>query len=50
MIRRAFTALPGPLPVRILIAAVVLAVLAVVLHFTYMWMGTNLLDTGGGIG
>ena len=48
--RRLFAALPGPLPVRIVISAVLIVVAAVSLHFIYMWMGNALLDTGGGVG
>lgn len=50
MIRRAFRALPGPLPVRIVIAVVLVAALLVALHFFYDWLGRLLLDPGGGIG
>ncbi len=50
MIRRGFNALPGPLPVRILEAAILVAVLLVALHFFYTWLGQVLLDPGGGIG
>ena len=48
--RRFFFALPGPLPVRIAISLVLVAILLVALHFVYEWMGTTLLDTGGTLG
>lgn len=48
-IPRAFQALPGPLPVRVLQAIVIVAILLVVLHFFYEWVGSTFLDTGGGI-
>ncbi len=48
--RRIFEALPGSLPVRILISAVLIAALLVALHFFYTWVGNNYLDTGGGVG
>jgi hypothetical protein len=48
--RRLFFALPGPLPIRIAISVVIVAVVLVALHFIYEWMGTTLLDTGGTLG
>ena len=48
-IPRGFRALPGPLPVRILQAIVIVAILLVALHFLYEWVGSTFLDTGGGI-
>ena len=50
MIRRGFRALPGPLPVRIAIAFVIVAIALVGLHFFYEWLGNLLLDTGGTVG
>jgi hypothetical protein len=50
MIRRGFQALPGPLPIRIVTAALIVAVALVALHFFYEWLGNLLLDTGGTIG
>ncbi len=50
MIRRGFQALPGPLPIRITIAVVIVAVALVGLHFFYEWLGNLLLDTGGTVG
>lgn len=47
--KRAFSSLPGPLPVKVVIAVVVVAVALVALHFIYEWMGATLLDTGGAI-
>ena len=48
--KRLIGALPGPPPVRYLLALLILAVALVVLFFIYDWVGTNLLDTGGAIG
>ena len=48
-IPRAFRSLPGPMPVRVLQAIVIVAILLVVLHFFYEWVGSTFLDTGGGI-
>ena len=48
--RRAFLALPGPMPVKVVIAVVIVLVALVVLHFVYEWMGNTFLDTGGGVG
>lgn len=48
--KRAFLALPGPMPVKILLAVVIVLVALVVLHFVYEWMGNTFLDTGGGVG
>lgn len=50
MIRRLFQSLPGPLPVRLLIALVIVAVFLVVLFFFYEWVGSTFLDTGGTLG
>ncbi len=48
-VRRLFEALPGPLPVRILEAVVIVIVLLVALHFFYTWLGI-FLDPGGAVG
>ena len=48
--KRAFLSLPGPMPVKAILAAVIVVVAVVALFFIYDWMGSNLLDTGGGIG
>ena len=48
--KRAFLALPGPMPVKVVIAVVIVLVALVVLHFVYEWMGNTFLDTGGGVG
>lgn len=45
-----FLNLPGPLAVKVVIAAVVAIVGVVALFFVYDWIGTSLLDSGGGIG
>lgn len=47
--KRAFLALPGPVPVKILFALVIVAVALVALHFIYEWMGSTFLDTGGAV-
>jgi hypothetical protein len=49
-IPRAFRALPGPLPVRIVQALVIVAAFLVALHFFYEWLGNTFLDTGGTVG
>jgi hypothetical protein len=48
--KRAFLSLPGPMPVKVILAAIILVVAIVALFFIYDWMGSHLLDTGGGIG
>jgi hypothetical protein len=50
MIRRGWEALPGSLPMRVLIVVVIVLALLVTLHFVYTWMGDRLIDPGGGIG
>jgi hypothetical protein len=50
VIRRLFQSLPGPLPVRLLIALVIVVVFLVVLFFFYEWVGSTFLDTGGTLG
>ena len=47
--RRAFLLLPGPMAVKAILAAVVIAVGLVALLFVYDWMGNTLLDSGGTI-
>ncbi len=49
MAQRMFNALPGPRPVQIALAMVVVIVAFVALMFIYDWMGNNLLDSGGSI-
>lgn len=48
--KRAFLSLPGPIPVKVVLAVVIVAILLVALFWVYDWMGQNLIDTGGGIG
>ena len=48
--KRAFLALPGPMPVKAVFAIIIVLVALVVLHFVYEWMGATFLDTGGGVG
>ena len=48
--KRAFLALPGPIPVKVLLAAIIVIAVIIALLFIYDWMGENLLDTGGGVG
>lgn len=45
-----FAALPGPTPVKAVVAVLVAIVALVVLLFVYDWIGTSLLDSGGSIG
>ncbi len=49
MATRLFNALPGPRPVQILLAVIVVIVAFIGLMFIYDWMGNNLLDSGGTI-
>ena len=42
-----FRLLPGPLPVRIFQATVIVAAVLIGLHFFYTWLGIQLLDQGG---
>ena len=42
--------LPGPVPVKVVLALVIVVVAAIVLNFVYTWMGETFLDTGGGVG
>jgi hypothetical protein len=48
--RRVWQVLPGPLPVRVVEAAVLVAIALVALHFFYSWLGTTFLDPGGTVG
>lgn len=48
--KRLFLSIPGPMPVKVIVALVAVAVLLVALHFIYEWMGNTFLDTGGGVG
>lgn len=47
--KRLFNRLPGPLPVKIVLAAVIVVVALIALFYIYDWMGTTLLDSGGSI-
>ncbi len=46
----AFRLLPGPLGVRIVEAAILVAAFLIALHFFYSWLGNVMLDQGGTIG
>ena len=48
--RRWFAALPGPTPIKVVVAAIVVVLALVALFFAYDWIGTNLLDSGGTLG
>jgi len=48
--KRAFLALPGPMPVKALLTLVIIVIAVIALFFIYDWMGEMFLDTGGGIG
>jgi hypothetical protein len=48
--KRAFLSLPGPMAVKVILAAIILLIAITALFFIYDWMGSHLLDTGGGIG
>ena len=45
-----FLGLPGPTPLKAVVAAGVVAIAIVLLFFVYDWIGTNMLDSGGTIG
>ena len=47
--RRLFTALPGPTPLRVLQMVVIVAVALVALYYLFEWAG-DLLDSGGVVG
>jgi uncharacterized membrane protein len=49
MVTRMFNALPGPRPIQIVMAVIIVVIAFVALLFVYDWMGNNLLDSGGGI-
>ena len=48
--RRAFLSLPGPLPVKVVLATIIVIVALIILNFVYEWMGSTFLDSGGGVG
>ena len=48
--RRVWRALPGPLPLRVVEAVVLVSIGLVLLHCFYSWLGTTFLDPGGTIG
>lgn len=48
--KRAFLSLPGPMPVKIVLAIIIIVIALIVLNFVYDWMGNNFLDSGGGVG
>ena len=48
--KRAFLSLPGPIPIKVILAVVIVIVALIVLNFVYEWMGNTFLDTGGGVG
>ncbi len=50
MIRRAYAALPGPTPVKIIESVILVIVLLIALHFFYTWLGNTFLDPGGTVG
>ena len=50
MIRFLWQRLPGPLPVRTVQMAVIIAIALVALAGVYEWVGTTFLDPGGTIG
>jgi hypothetical protein len=45
-----FLGLPGPMPLKVVVALVVAIAAIVVLFLVYDWIGTNMLDSGGTIG
>jgi len=46
--KAAFLRLPGPIPVKVVLATVIVIIALVVLNAVYNWMGT-FLDSGGTI-
>jgi hypothetical protein len=50
VIRRLFSKLPGPLPVRIAFSVVIVFAFLMALFFFYEWLGNTFLDTGGTLG
>lgn len=48
--KRLYQSLPGPAPVKILLALAIVVALLIALGFLYDWVGGNFLDTGGTIG
>jgi hypothetical protein len=48
--KKAFLALPGPMPIKVVLAIAIVVVFFVILFSVYDWMGANLLDSGGGVG
>lgn len=49
MLRRWFLALPGPTPVKVVLAVLIVAVAVVLLGIVFEYLG-RLLDSGGAIG
>ncbi len=47
--KRLFNRLPGPLPVKIVLALIIIVIALIALFYIYDWMGTALLDSGGTI-
>ena len=47
--KKAFLSLPGPMVVKVILAAIILVIGLVALFFVYDWMGNALLDSGGTI-
>ena len=47
--KKAFLSLPGPMAVKVILAAIILVVGLITLFFVYDWMGSTLLDSGGTI-
>lgn len=47
--RQLFLRLPGPIAVKAVLALIIVVVALLLLNIIYNWMGTNLLDSGGGI-
>lgn len=48
--KRLFLSIPGPMPVKVVVAVIAVLIMLVALHFIYEWMGNTFLDTGGGVG
>lgn len=47
--KQIFLRLPGPIAVKVILTVVIVIGALLLLNIIYNWMGTNLLDSGGGI-
>lgn len=47
--KKLFLRLPGPIVVKVVLAVIIVVCALLLLNIIYNWMGTHLLDSGGGI-